>query len=293
MSFLDKFKRKGGRDKSPVDEDFASIFDEVASADDRRSQSPPLSSSMTLDMNAATQITSFGAESSMLSEAQPSEAAGEFGDTRAPGTASAGSVLPIIGGLALAQQQRLLAGVVAASLVALVIGTFLAIQAANDSATQVGAVGQARLQSQRLARSVSQALVGNAAAFAETRDSAQLLALSVRGLKDGSADIAPAPSAAQSALDPLMPLIDRAEKSALIVMSQQKTLTRSGEALRVINRRSPELLETAEAVLSLKQQQDAAAVELLAAAKIVMLTQRIGKSAIEFLTTEGVSPEAV
>lgn len=296
MSFLDKFKRTGGRDKSPVDDDFASIFDEVALADNRRSKSPPLSSSMTLDMNAVTQITSFGGESSILSEAQLPDSAGEFGDTRAPGaagTASAGGALPIIGGMALAQQQRLLAGVVAASLLALVVGTFLAIGAANDSASQVGAVGQARLQSQRLARSVSQALVGNAAAFAETRDSAHLLALSVRGLKDGSADIAPAPAAAQSALDPLMPLIDRAEKSALIVMSQQKTLMRSGEALRDIIRQSPELLETAEAVLLLKQQQGAAAVELLAAAKIVMLTQRIGKSAIEFLTTEGVSPKAV
>jgi twitching motility protein PilJ len=298
MSFLDKFKRKGRRDKSPVDDDLASIFDEVTPrhTDNRRTLAPPLSASMTLDMNAVTQITSFGGEASILSEAQPSEAAGEFGDTRSPGGASiapAGRALPLIGGMALVQQQRLLAGVVGAGLLALVIGTFLAVKAANDSATQVGAVGQARLQSQRLARSVSQALVGNSAAFAETRDSAQLLALSVRGLKDGSAGIAVAPPSAQGALDPLIPLIDRAEKSALVVMSQQNTLTRAGQALRVINRQSSEMLETAESVLSLKQQQDAAASELLAAGKLVMLTQRIGKSAIEFLTTEGVSPEAV
>jgi twitching motility protein PilJ len=49
----------------------------------------------------------------------------------------------------------------------------------------------------------------------------------------------------------------------------------------------------AETVSSLKLQQNAAATELSAAGQLVMLTQRIGKSANEFLTIEGVSPEAV
>ena len=44
---------------------------------------------------------------------------------------------------------------------------------------------------------------------------------------------------------------------------------------------------------SLKLQQDAPAPEISAAGQLVMLTQRIGKSANEFLTMEGVSPEAV
>ena len=44
---------------------------------------------------------------------------------------------------------------------------------------------------------------------------------------------------------------------------------------------------------SLKLQQGASAAELSAMGQLVMLTQRIGKSASEFLTIEGVSPEAV
>ena len=44
---------------------------------------------------------------------------------------------------------------------------------------------------------------------------------------------------------------------------------------------------------SLKLQQGASAAELSAVGQLVMLTQRIGKSANEFLTMEGVSPEAV
>jgi twitching motility protein PilJ len=66
-----------------------------------------------------------------------------------------------------------------------------------------------------------------------------------------------------------------------------------GSALRLINRQSSDLLEIAETVSSLKLQQNSPAVEISAAGQLVMLTQRIGKSSNEFLTIEGVSPEAV
>jgi twitching motility protein PilJ len=46
-------------------------------------------------------------------------------------------------------------------------------------------------------------------------------------------------------------------------------------------------------VSALKLQHGAAPAELSAASQLVMLTQRIGKSANELLTVEGVSPEAV
>jgi len=63
--------------------------------------------------------------------------------------------------------------------------------------------------------------------------------------------------------------------------------------LRLINRQSSDLLEIAESISSLKLQQNAPASEISAAGQLVMLTQRIGKSSNEFLTVEGVSPEAV
>jgi twitching motility protein PilJ len=97
----------------------------------------------------------------------------------------------------------------------------------------------------------------------------------------------------QSDLDKIMPLMERAEKNAKTVLQQQKILTQVGTALRTINRQSSDLLEIAETVSSLKLQQNAAPAEISAAGQLVMLTQRIGKSANEFLTMEGVSPEAV
>ncbi|NHX22179.1 hypothetical protein, partial [Escherichia coli] len=70
-------------------------------------------------------------------------------------------------------------------------------------------------------------------------------------------------------------------------------LTEVGQALRAINRQSSDLLESAEAVASESLQRNGSAAEISAAGQLVMLTQRIGKSANEFLTQDGVSPEAV
>jgi twitching motility protein PilJ len=300
MSFLDKFTSKGPKGRrghKPTDDDLGSMFDEVVPlGGDEAALAAPTTASMVRDMNLATQASPLSADSSILSEALPSETAGEFIETRLPGlhgAGAAGTGLPLIGALPLARQQRILAFTVGAGLVALALGAYLTISAANRSAAQVGATGQAMMQSQRLAKSVSQALVGSAPAFPEVRESAEVLARNMRGLKDGSADVAAAPAAAQDAIEPLMVMIDRAEKNAATVLGQQKTLTQVGLALRAINRQSAELLETAETVASLKLQQDATPGEISAVGQLVMLTQRIGKSANEFLTTEGVSPEAV
>ena len=94
-------------------------------------------------------------------------------------------------------------------------------------------------------------------------------------------------------LEKIMPLVERADKSAKAVLGQQQILTQVGAALRNINRQSSELLEMAETVASLKMQQNASVPEISASGQLVMLTQRIGKSANEFLTIEGVSPDAV
>jgi twitching motility protein PilJ len=222
----------------------------------------------------------------------------DYSETRFPfdgesGTAGAGTGLPFIGNMPATSQQRLLLASFVAGLVGLVFVGLMAVIAGNRSAAQVGAAGQAQTQSQRLAKSVSQALVGSAAAFPEVKESADVLARNLRALKSGDADIAAAPGALQEQLDKLLPLVDRAEKNAGVVLAQEKTLTQVGQALRTINRQSAELLETAETVASLKLQAGASATELAAAGQLVMLTQRIGKSANEFQTSEGAGAEAV
>ena len=234
-------------------------------------------------------------DASIISEAAPSGMA-DFTETRiqdADPVEVTGTGLPLIGRRPVVEQQRILVVMALVGLAGLILMTLLSLLGANRGATQVGASGQALMQSQRLAKSVSQALVGTASAFPDVKDSADTLVKDVRGLHSGDSDLPVAPASVQADIEPLLPLIDRAEKNAKTVLDEQKVLTQVSQSLRAINRQSSDLLESAETVSSLKLQQDATPAELSAVGQLVMLTQRIGKSANEFLTLEGVSPEAV
>ncbi|MES1978976.1 MAG: methyl-accepting chemotaxis protein [Pseudomonadota bacterium] len=203
--------------------------------------------------------------------------------------------LPILGRRTIAQHQRILLILLGLSVLVLGVVAYRALSQADTVAQQVAATGQSLMQSQRLAKSVSQALVGSAQAFPDVKESSDVMAKTVRGLKSG--DEALRVEAVNAELQPdiekITPLMERAEKNAATVMGQKDILTQVGNALRTINRQSSDLLEIAETVSSLKLQQNAAPAEISASGQLVMLTQRIGKSANEFLTMEGVSPEAV
>jgi twitching motility protein PilJ len=203
--------------------------------------------------------------------------------------------VPLLGTRMVTQHQRILTIMLVTALVLLALITFFALSQASKIGREVAATGDSATQSQRLAKSVSQALVGSAQAFPDVRESSDVLVKTVRGLKSGDSALNLDSVAAnlQEDVDKLIPLVDRAEKNSKTVMDQQKILTQVGSALRAINRQSSDLLEVAETISSLKLQQNAAPAEISASGQLVMLTQRIGKSANEFLTMEGVSPEAV
>jgi len=300
MSFLNKIKGWGQKDETVLAGAAAlavPTFDELrASNESHAATDHPATDVNGAAYDVPTQQQPVDQDTSIISEAAPSEMA-DFSETRLQDAeharAAAGTGLPLIGRRPVAEQQRILFWMSIVGLVGLVGLTVMSLIAANRGSIQVGASGQALMQSQRLAKSVSQALVGSAAAFPEVKESADVLVKNVRSLRTGEGSIAAAPSSVQDAIEPMLPLVDRAEKNAATVIGQQKVLTEVGKALRAINRQSSDLLETAETVSSLKLQQDASPAELSAVGQLVMLTQRIGKSANEFLTMEGVSPEAV
>jgi len=243
-----------------------------------------------------------GSSDSIISEAAPSEFPPDYHDARikaeALGAANAESRtgLPVIGSWSLERQQRVLFGAFILGGLGLMLSAFLSVNSADRRAAQAGATGQALMQSQRLAKSVSQALIGRAQAFQEVADSAKVLASNVRGLAqgDGSLGLTEVPATAKEPLLPLLPLVDRAEKNAKFVLAQKQTLTQVSQALREVNGQSSELLDLAEGIATAKIEKGGATpAELMAMNQMVMLTQRIGKSANEFLTVEGVSTEAV
>ena len=310
MSFLDKIKSRQAAQPDPQEslmplplEDTAGTAASQGDATIRiPAASPPSSSAAASSSEGQSTVAApFDSEiqryndgdSSIITEVEPSElatvgSADDDGDL--PMAAASG--LPLIGSWPIARQQRFLLGLAGVGLLGLLSVAAYALTTSNRASAQVTATAQAQTQSQRLAKSVSQALLGGAQAFHEMREAVDVLARNVRALRDGG-DVAAAGPELQVEVQKLLPLVDRAEKSTGQVLAQQKTLTQAGQALRSINRLSAELLETAETVSSLKLQQGASAGEVQAIGQLVMLTQRIGKSANEFQTMEGVSPEAV
>ena len=202
-------------------------------------------------------------------------------------------VVPVLGARSATAHQVLLGFMLGAALLLLAGVTIYALSQSDRVAQQLGVTGQSLMQSQRLAKSATQALVGNAPAFTDVQESSSILINTTRGLRDGDIGIASLPDSFQPELELIGPLVDRTEKNVKLVMAQQKTLTQIGAALRQISRQSTELLEIAQNISNQKVQQGASAAEMSTMGQLVMLTQRIGKSSNEFLTTEGVKPEAV
>ena len=273
MSFLDRIKG-AGRNKPEPDIPLPSFpFDDLSPTQN------PNEATVRLGQSTLSHGGREGADSSIITEAAPSELAQEFSETRLGRADVDGdsdgfnSGLPLIGVWPLARQQRALVILFAVGLLGLLVAALLVLTSSSRGATQVGAVGQATTQSQRLAKSVSQALVGSAAAFPEVKESIDVLARNVRSLKTGDGDVPAAPGELQEQITAILPLVDRAEKNAGIVLAQQKTLTQVGQALRAINRQSADLLETAETVSSLKLQGGASASELSAVGQLVMLRE--------------------
>jgi len=252
---------------------------------------------VSLDMSVDPLATGAMNSSGSMTAAHSAQDAGDGPESQNDDRVEEGELLslPVLGRRRMGAHQQILVVLLGFAVVVLASVTFVALNQADQVAQQVAATGQSLMQSQRLAKSVSQALVGSAQAFPDVRESSDVLAKTVRGLKSGevSLRLEPVSPELQPDVDTVTPLMERAEKNASTVMGQQAILTQVGNALRTINRQSSDLLEIAETVSSLKLQQNAAPAEISAAGQLVMLTQRIGKSANEFLTMEGVSPEAV
>ncbi|KQU82505.1 chemotaxis protein [Variovorax sp. Root318D1] len=291
-SIADKFKKllpaNSGNDKARVDGSGSTLsLDDVDTVQvpDEKTVRLARKQDRTPDAPAPTGFADGG---TLIGEAanEADAASAEAAQAQAP-TGRAGSNP--------ARQQRILAILLAVVVLLLLLVAGSAILRAERLAQQVAATGQSMMQSQRLAKSISQALVGSAPAFVEVKDSADDLSRRVQGLTNGDDALRLERVGNQYDEDmaKINPLVSRADASAKAVLAQRQILTQVGAALRDINQQSSALLEMTETVASLKMQQNATLPEISAAGQLVMLTQRIGKSTNEFFTVEGVNPDAV
>jgi len=203
--------------------------------------------------------------------------------------------LPLIGYLPLQKQVRVLLIMLAS---ALVLGAaFVWLNSDYNALTsmQTQIAGDALMHSQRVGKATPNAIQGNPVAFTQLADSRRefnndLSILMNGGTYQGQRISKPGASMASS-LQKTQKLWQNSDKSAATILKLQKELTGFGATLTKMNAISPDLLELTEQISTLKAQGGASSREIAAAGQLVMLTQRLARSANEFLSSEGVNPE--
>ncbi|HJV83635.1 methyl-accepting chemotaxis protein [Noviherbaspirillum sp.] len=203
--------------------------------------------------------------------------------------------LPLIGHLPLQQQVRALLGMLGASLV--LGGVFVWMNSTHSilASTQTQIAGDALMHSQRIGKAAPNAIQGNPEAFKQLEESRKdfnrdLTVLSKGGDYQGRAIDAPN-AQMEAMLKDTQKVWSSSDKAADTILKLKKELTGFGTTLQKLNALSPVLLELTEQIATLKAQGGATPREISAAGQLVMLTQRLGRSANEFLTSEGVNPE--
>jgi twitching motility protein PilJ len=203
--------------------------------------------------------------------------------------------LPLIGHLPLQRQIRVLLITMGAALSLSLFFVWLNAKQSSLISTQAQISGNALMNSQRIGKAAPNAIQGNLAAFKQLDESRNELNSDLNILLVGGPYRGHNVDAPDSTLEPILKDTQKAwknsDKAAKTILDLHKELTGFGQTLQKLNTLSPVLLELTEQISTLKLQGGGSAREIAASSQLVMLTQRLGRSANEFLVAEGVNPE--
>jgi len=159
----------------------------------------------------------------------------------------------------------------------------------------IAASGEMRMLSQRLAKASSQALQGNPVAFAQLKESRDTFSQLLTGLGVGGelrgVSVPASPDEVRPQLEALTQLWIAADKDAMTVIGQEKSLVALGKSVFTIDVKDSVMLELAEQLAMLKLQAGASVREVAVVSQLAMLTQRIAKNASVLLVGDEISPE--
>ncbi|WP_426209651.1 methyl-accepting chemotaxis protein [Massilia sp. TWP1-3-3] len=203
--------------------------------------------------------------------------------------------LPFIGELSLPRQLRILFIVFGVSVLVTVLALWMNARANATSSDQTQIASDALMHSQRIGKAAPNAIQGNPEAFAQLEESRAMLNsdlnLLEKGGKFGGASVPSAPNSMKKMLGAARSKWISTDNAAGTIMKMKPELTGFEKILRQLDILSPELLSMTEELLNQKVQKGATPRELAAIGRMTMLTQRLSRSASEFLTSGGIRPE--
>lgn len=226
-----------------------------------------------------------------MPESQPAIEAGPK-----PGAAASGDFqLPIIGRMPLAQQIRFLLILLGVSLLLSIF--FVWLNATNGilTSTQTQIASEALMHSQRIGKATPNALQGKVEAFTQLQESLKQFNAALRVLQKGGDYNGRAIDPPQASLKVLLNEVEKvwasSNNAANIVLSMKPELTGYGVTMSRMKSLAPELEELTTQINTLKLNGQSTTREISSSSQLTMLTQRLGRSANDFLTPDGVSPE--
>jgi len=206
-----------------------------------------------------------------------------------------GFKLPLIGHLSAQRQLSVLSTALAVSLgMSAIFVALNNIHSANRSA-QTQVASDALMHSQRIGKAAPNAVQGSAEGFRQLEESRKELNNDIKLMTSGGqyqgraigeprSDIAVVVAAARKQWT-------ATDLAAGTILQLKADLSGMDKTLQKLNEMSPDLLVRTEDIIGLKVQRGASAREIAALGKLTMLTQRMSRSAGEFLTAGGISSE--
>ncbi|MFC5302212.1 methyl-accepting chemotaxis protein [Azospira restricta] len=206
-----------------------------------------------------------------------------------------GAALGMLSQYPVIRQLQILGGALVLAMILLIALIYHDNRESSYGTAYIAASGEMRMLSQRLAKSSTLALQGNATAFKQLRDSRERFSQLIERLTNGGeideVKVPPSPEAVQEALKGLTEEWVKTDKNAGQLLEMEKNLIALGNDVATINNKNPQLLEQAEQVAALKLQAGGGTREVVAANQLVMLTQRVAKNASALLVGDAIDPE--
>jgi len=203
--------------------------------------------------------------------------------------------LPFIGHLSLPRQLRILMMVFGAGIVLTILSLVMNASKNADASAQTQIASDALMHSQRIGKAAPNAIQGNLEAFAQLEESRILLNKDLNLLMKGGTfagqSIPTPPASMNKMLKAAQEKWGSTDNAAGTILRTKPELTGFEKTLKQLDTLSPELLSMTEELLNQKVQKGATPRELAAIGRLTMLTQRLSRSASEFLTSGGIRPE--
>ncbi|MGZ3184931.1 MAG: methyl-accepting chemotaxis protein [Telluria sp.] len=197
--------------------------------------------------------------------------------------------LPFIGHLSLARQLRILLMVLAGGILVTLLALWRNTAAGSAAALQVQVASDALMHSQRIGKAAPNAVQGYSEAFDQLADSRVQLGQDLSVLtKGGTYAGRSLPSAGGAMLRMLNDAKQKwtsSDNSAANILKLKPELTAFEKHIKQIDTLSPDLLAGTQELLDERIKRGASVREVEALGKLTMLTQRMSRSASEFLTS--------